>query len=101
MERRLATLATCSLNQLAMDFKWNMHNIICSVKEAKEKGARYRIGPELEIPGYSCEDHFLEPDTVHHSWEVLANILSDPGLTKDIICEFGMPVQHKDMQYNC
>lgn len=29
----------------------------------------------MEIPGYGCEDHFLEYDTVEHSWEVLGEIL--------------------------
>ena len=28
-----------------------------------------QVGPELEIPGYGCEDHFFELDTVDHSWE--------------------------------
>lgn len=27
-----------------------------------------QVGPELEIPGYGCEDHFIEHDTVEHSW---------------------------------
>jgi hypothetical protein len=27
---------------------------------AKSKGATLRVGPELEIPGYGCLDHFLE-----------------------------------------
>ena len=31
-----------------------------------------QVGPELEIPGYGCEDHFLELDTIEHSWECLA-----------------------------
>jgi hypothetical protein len=31
-----------------------------------------QVGPELEVPGYGCEDHFLELDTVDHSWEALA-----------------------------
>ena len=29
---------------------------------------RLQVGPELEIPGYGCEDHFMEHDTVEHSW---------------------------------
>lgn len=37
--------------------------------------ATYRLGPELELSGYGCEDHFLEPDTVVHSWQALASIL--------------------------
>lgn len=31
-----------------------------------------QVGPELEVPGYGCEDHFFELDTVVHSWEALA-----------------------------
>ncbi len=60
-----------------MDFEHNKNNIIKSIKFAKERfliknkifrGCKYRVGPELEICGYSCEDHFLENDTVNHSW---------------------------------
>lgn len=28
--------------------------------------------------GYSCEDHFHEPDTFLHSWEALAYLLASP-----------------------
>ena len=38
-------------------------------------GAAYRLGPELEISGYSCEDHFLEDDTFTHCWEVCRDVL--------------------------
>ncbi len=34
------------------------------------------MGPELEIPGYGCEDHFQEMDTVEHSWECLTDLLT-------------------------
>jgi hypothetical protein len=30
-----------------------------------------QVGPELEVCGYGCEDHFYELDTVDHCWEVL------------------------------
>ncbi|KAF8265066.1 glutamine-dependent NAD synthetase with GAT domain-containing protein [Lactarius quietus] len=95
----LITLAT-SLNQWAMDFQGNMERIIESIVVAKERGATVRVGPELEIPGYGCLDHFLEGDTVLHSWEVLANILSSDK-TADILCDIGMPVMHKNVIYNC
>ena len=32
----------------------------------KLKKAKYRVGPELELTGYGCEDAFLENDTVTH-----------------------------------
>lgn len=43
MRRRLATLATCSLNQWAMDFEGNLKRILDSIKAAKEAGATYRV----------------------------------------------------------
>jgi len=52
---RLATLATCSLNQWALDFDGNLARTLASCAAAKERGATYRVGPELELTGYGCE----------------------------------------------
>ena len=93
-------LATCNLNQWSLDFEGNTARIIESIEVAKARGARYRLGPELEISGYSCEDHFLELDTLQHSWESLACILKG-GHTDGILCDIGMPVMHKNVRYNC
>jgi predicted amidohydrolase len=40
--------------------KGNMERILESIVVAKARGATVRVGPELEIPGYGCLDHFLE-----------------------------------------
>ncbi len=93
-------VATCNLNQWSLDFEGNTARIIESIEIAKARGARYRLGPELEITGYSCEDHFLEQDTLRHSWEALACILAG-GYTDGILCDIGMPVMHKNVRYNC
>lgn len=53
-------VATCNINQWALDFDGNLERTVSSIREAKRQGARYRIGPELELPGYGCEDHFFE-----------------------------------------
>lgn len=95
-----AVLATCNLNQWSLDFEGNTARIIESIEMAKASRARYRLGPELEITGYSCEDHFLELDTLQHSWESLACILKG-GHTDGILCDIGMPVMHKNVRYNC
>ncbi|XP_035219009.1 glutamine-dependent NAD(+) synthetase-like [Stegodyphus dumicola] len=97
---RKVTLATCTLNQWAMDFKGNYERIHESIRIAKERGATYRAGPELEITGYSCGDHFYESDTFLHSWEVIQKLMQDP-ICKDIIVDVGMPVMHKNVAYNC
>ncbi|KAG9318937.1 hypothetical protein JVU11DRAFT_1052 [Chiua virens] len=78
----------------------NYERIIESIAIAKQRGATLRVGPELEIPGYGCYDHFLEGDTVLHSWEVLAKILAGED-TVGIVCDLGMPVVHKNVIYNC
>lgn len=97
---RTVTVAVCTLNQWAMDFDGNARRILQSIKTAKEAGATYRSGPELEICGYSCEDHFYEPDTLLHSWEVLAFLLKSP-ICDNILIDVGMPVMHKNVTYNC
>ncbi|XP_052004363.1 glutamine-dependent NAD(+) synthetase isoform X2 [Xyrauchen texanus] len=97
---RKVTLATCSLNQWALDFEGNLTRILKSIEIAKLKGAKYRLGPELEICGYGCADHFYESDTLLHCFQVLKSLLESP-LTQDIICDVGMPVMHHNVRYNC
>lgn len=57
---RIVTVASCALNQTALDFSGNLKRILQSCRKAKQKGAKIRTGPELEITGYGCSDHFLE-----------------------------------------
>ncbi|XP_047944920.1 glutamine-dependent NAD(+) synthetase-like isoform X2 [Salvia hispanica] len=97
---RLLKVATCNLNQWAMDFDCNMKNIKESISRAKQAGAVIRLGPELEITGYGCEDHFLELDTVNHAWDCLKELLVDDW-TDGILCSFGMPVIKGSERYNC
>ncbi|GLT44498.1 hypothetical protein SLA2020_183900 [Shorea laevis] len=97
---RLLKVATCNLNQWAMDFDCNLNNIKESITRAKQAGAAIRLGPELEIPGYGCEDHFLELDTVTHAWECLKEILLGDW-TDGILCSIGMPVIKGSERYNC
>uniref|UniRef100_A0A4W6CZC4 Glutamine-dependent NAD(+) synthetase n=1 Tax=Lates calcarifer TaxID=8187 RepID=A0A4W6CZC4_LATCA len=63
---RKVTLATCSLNQWALDFEGNLERILKSIEIAKTNGAKYRLGPELEIwpimhhnVRYNCRVLFL------------------------------------------
>uniref|UniRef100_A0A8C6V323 Glutamine-dependent NAD(+) synthetase n=1 Tax=Neogobius melanostomus TaxID=47308 RepID=A0A8C6V323_9GOBI len=91
---RKVTLATCSLNQWALDFEGNLERILKSVEIAKTKGAKYRLGPELEICGYGCADHYYESDTLLHSFEVLRKLLESP-VTQDIIFSFFHNINEK------
>uniref|UniRef100_A0A8C7TDS9 Glutamine-dependent NAD(+) synthetase n=1 Tax=Oncorhynchus mykiss TaxID=8022 RepID=A0A8C7TDS9_ONCMY len=63
---RKVILATCSLNQWALDFDGNLERILRSIAIAKSQGAKYRLGPELEIwpimhhnVRYNCRVIFL------------------------------------------
>lgn len=93
-------LATCNLNQWALDFDGNLNRIMTSIRVAKQQGAKYRLGPELEISGYSCEDHFFEIDTFMHCDQSLAAILAS-DVTNDILCDIGCPILHNNVRYNC
>jgi NAD+ synthase (glutamine-hydrolysing) len=37
------------LNQWALDFEGNLERILESIRIAKKKGAKLRVGPELEV----------------------------------------------------
>ena len=80
------------------------------------------MGPELEICGYGCEDHFFEDDTLLHSWQgkyfsffffvlvlisisnlfllVFVDIIQSP-ISQDILLDIGMPIMHRNVRYNC
>eukprot|EP00919_Chromeraceae_sp_WS-2016_P055546 GHVR01132023.1.p1 GENE.GHVR01132023.1~~GHVR01132023.1.p1 ORF type:complete len:720 (+),score=117.25 GHVR01132023.1:36-2195(+) len=96
----LVTLATCNLNQWALDFDKNLENVCKSISISKARGASIRLGSELELCGYGCEDHFHEVDTFTHCWESLDKILLS-DLTVDMLVCIGMPVMHKTVPYNC
>ncbi|KAI1124456.1 NAD+ synthase [Nemania abortiva] len=94
------TVAAATLPSVPLDFEGNRDRILESIKVAKSLGARVRTGPELEIPGYGCLDHHLEGDTFAHSWEVLAQIISDEAC-KDMLVDLGMGCRHRNVRYNC
>lgn len=58
------------------------------------------MGPELEVCGYGCLDHFLEQDTFLHSLEMLRQILLDESC-HGILLDIGMPIQHRNQRFNC
>jgi hypothetical protein len=46
-QQRVAVLATCQLDQWAMDFEGNLERIAQSIEEARRRGARYRVRVSL------------------------------------------------------
>ncbi|KAK0626769.1 hypothetical protein B0T14DRAFT_425024 [Immersiella caudata] len=100
MVGHLVTVATCNLNQWVLDWEGNLKRIIESIQIAKKAGARLRVGPELEISGYSCLDHFHELDVYTHSLEMLRRLLLDES-THGILLDVGLPIMHRNLRYNC
>ena len=92
-------IACVSTNQHALDFENNKQRIFKSIEVCKSIGVAYRAGGELEVSGYSCDDHFKELDTIYHCWEI-DNDLLQTDLTEGIIVEMNMPVIHKSVCYN-
>ncbi|KAH6609920.1 NAD+ synthetase [Trichoderma cornu-damae] len=79
----LVTVAAATLPSVPLDFLGNRDRILESIRIAKQKGARLRTGPELEVPGYACLDHHLEDRTVHGLLEIIK-----------------LGVRHRNVRYN-
>lgn len=93
-------LGLAQLNQWALDFDGNLQRIQKSIKQVKALGGYYRCGPELEVCGYSCDDHFNEGDTTAHCWQSLIELLRG-DYTHNCLVDVGMPVEFKSVRYNC
>ena len=93
-------VAACNLKLLAMNFEENLRVVKRAILLAKEKGATMFCSSELCLPGYFCEDHFLELDTFIHCIESLADLL-ESGVTNGILCAIGCPIMHNNVRYNC
>nr|CAD2173011.1 unnamed protein product [Meloidogyne enterolobii] len=98
---RIINLAVCTVNQWALDFTGNKERILKTCRDAYEKGSKIRLGPELEIPGYNCLDHFHELDTELHSWEILKEIVDESIKMPDLLIITGMPIRYRLGLYNC
>ncbi|VDP16620.1 unnamed protein product [Heligmosomoides polygyrus] len=94
-------LSVCTVNNWALDFKGNLERILRTCEDANNAGSRLRLGPELEIPGYGCADHFFEIDTEIHSWEILKQIVDRSKEWPNLLIVTGMPVRHRMLLYNC
>jgi len=100
--KSIVRIASCTLSQFVLDYRKNTDRILNSIRVAKQAGCTYRVGPELEITGYSCEDHFYEMDTLEMSWLYLGEIIEKTKTEfTDILCDIGTLVMHNGVRYNC
>lgn len=97
-----AKIAHCNLNQGATDYNGNKRRIIESIRRAREMQCTYRACQEMEITGYGCMDHFTELDTFRHAWNIVGDLLEEPGLCAgDMIIETSIPIIHRGASFNC
>jgi NAD+ synthase (glutamine-hydrolysing) len=94
-------VSTCSLNQHALAFSLNLANLKAAVDAAKADNSKYLLTPELSLCGYGCEDHFLEPDTESHCWEILAELLPSTLNCPNFLLDVGMPIVFNGSRFNC
>ena len=92
-----AHVAAASLNQTVGDWKGNRARIVAAIREARKRGARLLLLPELCIPGYSLGDRLLRRGTLERSWSSLMEILPE---TRAMVVILGLPVSHRDVLYN-
>lgn len=92
-----AHIAAATLNQTVGDWTGNAARIARVVHEARERGARLLVLPEMCIPGYSLGDRLLMRGTLERSWRCLEELLP---ATRGMVVLLGLPVRHRDVLYN-
>ncbi|MCB9677300.1 MAG: NAD(+) synthase [Alphaproteobacteria bacterium] len=92
-----AHIAAATLNQTVGDWAGNTRRIVAVVLEARRRGVRLLVLPEMCIPGYSLGDRLLMRGTIDRSWQCLENIAAT---TAGMVVLVGLPVQHRDVLYN-
>jgi NAD+ synthase (glutamine-hydrolysing) len=86
-----------TLNQIPLDWKNNVANIIEAIEEAKRQKVKILCLPELCLTGYGCEDLFLSEWISQKAWDHL-QIIRDH--CENIIVSVGLPVRLHGRAYN-
>lgn len=94
---RTAHVAVASLNQTVGDWSGNRERITRVIEEARRRGARLLVLPEMCIPGYSLGDRLLMRGTLSRSWAVLEELCAE---TAGMVVLLGLPISHGDVLYN-
>jgi NAD+ synthase (glutamine-hydrolysing) len=92
-----ARVGVASLNQTVGDWVGNVRRIVAVLDEARRRGVRLVIMPEMCIPGYSLCDRLMMRGTLERSWEALQAILPH---TEGLVATVGLPYRHRDVLYN-
>ncbi|MBT1705482.1 NAD(+) synthase [Chryseosolibacter indicus] len=90
-------IAGATLNQIPLDWKNNISNILEAIEEAKKQKVKIVCLPELCLTGYGCEDlflsHWVSENALQHIFEI-------KEYCDDIIAVIGLPVIVDGFIYN-
>lgn len=92
-----AHVAAASLNQTVGDWAGNTRRIRAAIAEARSRGAKLLLLPEMCVPGYSLGDRLMMRGTIDRSEQVVRDLLPD---TMGMVVIVGLPVRHRDVLYN-
>jgi NAD+ synthase (glutamine-hydrolysing) len=92
-----AHVAAIAINQTVGDWTGNKRRIRAAITEAKSRGAKLLVFPEMCIPGYSLGDRLLMNGTLDRSWRVLDDLKTS---SEGCILALGLPIRHRDVLYN-
>jgi NAD+ synthase (glutamine-hydrolysing) len=90
-------IAGASLNQVPLDWKNNLGNIVEAIQQARSLNVKILCLPELCLTGYGCEDVFLSEWLVRAAWK---HLLSLVDLCAGITVSVGLPVRVNGATYN-
>jgi len=90
-------VAAASLNQTVGDWTGNCDRIRQAIAEARTRGARLLLLPEMCIPGYSLGDRLPRRGTLERSWEALLSLLPE---THGMVVCLGLPLSHNGVLFN-
>ena len=92
-----AHVAAASLNQTVGDWAGNTRRIRAAIADARSRGAKLLLLPEMCIPGYSLGDRLMMRGTLERSLAALGEILPD---TAGMVVVLGLPYRHRDVLYD-
>jgi NAD+ synthase (glutamine-hydrolysing) len=92
-----AAVGVASLNQTVGDWTGNERRIREVIAEAKGRGVRLLLLPEMCIPGYSLSDRLLRSGTIDRSWDALGRIAD---ASAGIAVAVGLPLLFEGVIYN-
>ncbi len=93
-------LAAATSDIRVADTEYNTDNIIKTVKEAAENGAKLIVFPELCITSYTCSDLFLQDSLLKGALCGLERIKAETA-ELDITSVVGLPLEIDNTLYNC